>query len=104
MGHPGIAVLKPGLYRYQPGIYGLSHPVGPRRYPAFVQAGDVTVHRDGGGDDTDFFGINIHHGSDTGTGSLGCQTTPPAQWDRVPRPHARRTGALRPAVVPLPAD
>ena len=58
----GIATLKPGLYRYQPGIHGLSHPVGPRRYPAFVQAAPVTVHRDGGGDDTGFFGINIHHG------------------------------------------
>ena len=81
VGRPGMAVLKPGAWKYQPGIHGLSHPVGPRRYPAFVQTGPVTVHRDGGSDDTGFFGINIHHGGEVGTSSLGCQTVPPEQWD-----------------------
>ena len=76
----GVAVLKPGLWHYQLGVHGLSHPPA-RRYPALVQAAPVTVHRDGGNDDTGFFGINIHHGSYGGTSSLGCQTIYPAQWE-----------------------
>ena len=76
----GVAVLKPGLWRYQLGVHNLSKPVG-RRYLALVQAAPVTVHRDGGADDTGVFGINIHHGNFGSTSSLGCQTIYPAQWD-----------------------
>ena len=77
---PGIAVLKPGLWHYQLGIHHLSQP--PQfRYPALVQAAPVTVHRDGGSDDTGYFGINIHHGGYGSTSSLGCQTIYPAQWE-----------------------
>ena len=60
---PGIATLKLGVWRYQQGIHGLSHPPGPRRYPALVQAEPVTVSRDGGADESGYLGINIHHGS-----------------------------------------
>ncbi len=76
----GIANLKTGAWRYKPGIHGLSKPKA-QQYQAYVQAGQVTVHRDGRGDDTGWFGINIHRGGNTGTSSLGCQTIPPAQWE-----------------------
>ena len=78
---PGIATLKLGVWEYAQGIHGLSHPVGPRQYPALVQAAPVTVLRDGGADQTGFFGINIHHGSFGSTSSEGCQTIFPDQWD-----------------------
>lgn len=77
---PGIAVLKPGKYRYKLGIHNLSKARN-RQYPALVQAAPVTVSRDGGKDETGYFGINIHRGSTTTTSSKGCQTIPPAQWD-----------------------
>ena len=75
----GIATLKPGTWRYQLGIHGLNRPAS-QRYKALVQAGPVTVHRDDTGDDTGWFGINIHRGSRTTTSSLGCQTLVPDQW------------------------
>jgi hypothetical protein len=73
-----IATLKPGMWRYKPGI----HHIGkPNAYPAFVQAGEVTVARDGEPDETGYFGINIHRGGWNSTSSEGCQTIYPAQWD-----------------------
>jgi hypothetical protein len=78
---PGIATLKYGSWLYRIGIHGLSHPVGPRQYPALVQAAPVTVTRDGGKEETGFFGINIHHGSFGTTSSEGCQTVYPDQWE-----------------------
>lgn len=76
---PGVAVLKPGVWRYKLGIHGLNRPAA-QRYKALVQAAPVTVHRDGAGNDTGWFGINIHRGSRTTTSSLGCQTIVPDQW------------------------
>lgn len=76
---PGIAALKPGLWQYRLGIHGLSKPVA-RQYKALVQAAPVTVVRDKEGDDTGWFGINIHRGAVASTSSLGCQTIPPSQW------------------------
>lgn len=78
---PGIANLKPGVWRYKPGQHGVTFKRTGYPYPAFVQAGAVAVARDGKGDDTGWFGINIHRGSNTTTSSLGCQTIPPKQWD-----------------------
>lgn len=75
----GIASLKAGVWRYKLGIHGLSKPKS-QQYRALVQAGPVTVFRDGRGDDTGMFGINIHRGGTTGTSSLGCQTIVPTQW------------------------
>ncbi len=75
----GIANLKPGVWRYKIGIHGLSKPVA-RRYEALVQAAKVTVHRDNQGDETGYFGINIHRGGLNSTSSLGCQTIYPLQW------------------------
>ncbi len=75
----GIATLKPGIWKYQLGTHGLSKPKD-QQYQALVQAGDVTVIRDGTGPDTGKFGINIHRGGITVVSSLGCQTIPPAQW------------------------
>lgn len=70
----GMAMLKPGIWRYQKGIH--------RGYQAFTQAGEVTVIRDGSPnyEDTGYFGINIHKGGATGTSSLGCQTVFADQW------------------------
>lgn len=74
----GIANLKPGVWWYKPGKHKINSPTG---YPALVQADKVTVYRDGVGDDTGFFGINIHRGGYNSTSSLGCQTIYPTQWD-----------------------
>lgn len=78
-----VASLKVGVWRYKPGPHG-SRAYGP--YPAYRQAAPVTVLRYVDGKawkaDTGNFGINIHHGSKTGssTSSLGCQTIPYEQW------------------------
>lgn len=78
---PGMANLKPGRWRYRVGIHNLSKDASEHpHYMALVQAAPVTVTRDGGGDDTGFFGINIHCGGNTVTSSAGCQTIPPSQW------------------------
>jgi len=72
----GMASLKAGAWRYQPGLH--------KGYAAFRQAAKVTVVRDGTAgnyEDTGDFGINIHRGGVSGTSSLGCQTLPVDQWD-----------------------
>jgi hypothetical protein len=76
----GIANLKAGLWSYKVGIHGLSKPKD-RQYQALVQAGKVAVVRDGEGEETGFFGINIHRGSFSTTSSEGCQTIHPTQWE-----------------------
>lgn len=85
--HPGVAVLKAGVWRYRLGIHNLSKdPAVHPHYEALVQAAPVTVTRDPGGahatpwDDTGLFGINIHHGGFNTTSSEGCQTIHPDQW------------------------
>lgn len=72
----GVAVLQPGVWKsYQFGYHR-------GQYLAFKQTGGpVTLLRDGKGEDTGYFGINIHKGGETVTGSLGCQTIPRSQWD-----------------------
>lgn len=75
----GVAVLKTGVWEYKAGIHGLSKPKD-KQYMAFVQAAPVTVHRENQGDDTGYFGINIHKGGYGTTSSLGCQTIYPDQW------------------------
>lgn len=77
---PGIATLKSGCWEYQVGTHGLSKPPS-LRYEALVQAGKVTVKRDDKGDDTGYFGINIHRGGYNSTSSEGCQTIYPTLWD-----------------------
>lgn len=74
-----IAVLRVGSWRYKLGIHGLSKPKA-KQYRALVQAAPVTVDRDKTGEETGWFGINIHRGSVNTTSSLGCQTIPPEQW------------------------
>lgn len=75
----GIANLRPGTWFYKIGIHGLSKPKA-QQYKALVQAADVTVLRDGKGEDTGRFGINIHRGGVSKVSSLGCQTIVPTQW------------------------
>jgi len=77
----GIANLKEGIWRYKPGPHGITFNRPGYPYPAFVQAAAVTVTRDNQGDDTGWFGINIHRGSNNSVSSLGCQTHPPKTWD-----------------------
>lgn len=76
----GMAMLKPGIWRYKPGMHWGSVP-----HQAFRQAASVQIWRDAydGGqyDDVLDSSINIHRGGKNGTSSLGCQTVPPAQWD-----------------------
>lgn len=74
-----MADLNAGVWLYKLGIHGLSKPEA-KQYKALVQAAPVTVTRWLQGEDTGFFGINIHRGSYTGTSSLGCQTIWPDQW------------------------
>jgi len=73
----GMATLQAGVwYAYQFGIH--------KTYPAIIQSGGkVVVSRDGNPDyeDRGYFGINIHRGGYGKTGSEGCQTIYPAQWD-----------------------
>lgn len=78
---PHVAKLKPGIWQYRLGIHGLSKPKD-RQYPALVQAAPVTVIRYQEGEDTGWFGINIHKGSLNTTSSLGCITLVPSQWSQ----------------------
>jgi lysozyme len=75
----GIASLVPGKYSYKLGVHGLSKPKA-QRYEALVQAEPVIVARDDGQTEEGWFGINIHKGYNTTTGSAGCQTIAPDQW------------------------
>ncbi|WP_306257648.1 lysozyme [Pararhizobium sp. IMCC21322] len=76
----GIAQLKARqALRYIPGPHGYNRKNGP--YPAFRQDSECTVNRDGTGEDTGIFWINLHRGGLTGTSSAGCQTIPPHQWN-----------------------
>lgn len=78
----GIATLTPGVWKYQRCIHNQSKdPALHPHYPAFGQAGAVTVRRDGGLIESGFFGINIHRGGVNTTSSEGCQTVPPTEWD-----------------------
>lgn len=78
---PGVATLCDGVWQYKPGRHKL---IGG--YPAFRQAGDVLVSRDGRKKlHKGLYGINIHRGSRTKTSSLGCQTLHPDQWDEFQR-------------------
>ncbi len=82
-GNTDPAAFKKAIANLQPGVwpvYKFDNHKG--QYLALCQrAGKVTVLRDGAGEDTGNFGINIHKGGNWGTGSLGCQTIPPVQWD-----------------------
>lgn len=75
----GIANLKTGLWLYKLGPHGLSKPL-EKQYEALVQAGDVLIHRDGEGEESGRFGINIHRGSEKTVSSEGCQTIQPKDW------------------------
>lgn len=75
---PHVATLADGVYTYKLGTH---HPGTPGAYECLVQAGPVTVHRDGGADETGEFYIHIHRGGVNGTSSEGCQTIPASQYD-----------------------
>lgn len=86
----GLATLKEGVWMFEIGMH-------KGRYPALVQKGPVTVLRDADEtvmpqhlvvrdginmyEDTGHFGIQIHCSGWANTGSMGCQTIYPSQWD-----------------------
>ena len=76
---PRVAKLKPGIWQYRLGTHNISKPKSSQ-YPALVQAAPVTVIRQNAGEDTGWFGINIHRGGRSTTSSLGCVTLPVLQW------------------------
>jgi lysozyme len=78
--HKGMGQVKTGLWYYTFGI----HHGSKSSYPALIPAREMTVIRDGVEgpyQDDGWFGDNIHAGGETTTGSEGCQTVPPKQWD-----------------------
>lgn len=102
----GRAMLAaPQKITYRPGHHGYGRKSG---HPAFRQASDVVVHRDGGtghgrslggGRFTDKggarFWTNLHRGGWKTTSSAGCLTVHPSQWDafyQLMRHELRRAG------------
>lgn len=76
----GMASLNPGFWPAYRFDWHRGRVLG---YPALCQrVAPVTVTRDGDPpyEDTGMFGINIHRGGRTTTGSAGCQTIHPDQW------------------------
>jgi hypothetical protein len=69
----GRAHLLPGVYTYQAGKHHINQ-APPLGRPAFIQAGEVNIHRTNQGDEHGFFGINLHDATGGTTSSLGCQT------------------------------
>jgi len=85
-------LVAPQTIKYKKGLHGYSRKAGP--YPAFRQASDVIVKRDGGSGNgrqlldgtftdrgTRRFWTNNHKGGYTVTSSAGCLTVPPNQWN-----------------------
>jgi hypothetical protein len=94
---PRVAILEPGIWTYELGTHNRSKPKD-RQYRALVQADEVEVFRPetesvakgtvsplgrclGGGVWRGWFGVNIHRGGFTTTGSEGCQTIYKPQWE-----------------------
>jgi len=94
---PRVAVLETGRWLYKLGTHNRSKPVA-QQYRALVQAAEAVVFRPGTeattrGTESDlgvcegdgkwrgWFGVNIHRGGFTTTGSEGCQTIYKPQWD-----------------------
>ena len=74
----GIANIVPGAY------FAHTLDLHNNDYLAVCQRlNKVAVMRDGDPPyrDVGYFGINVHRGGTTRTGSLGCLTIPPTQWD-----------------------
>jgi hypothetical protein len=71
--HPGRAHLLPGVYDYRAGKHHMQNSA-PKGRAAFIQAGPVKIHRTGQGDETGWFGINLHDALGGTTSSLACQT------------------------------
>jgi hypothetical protein len=94
---PKVAVLQAGTWRYRIGTHNRSKPM-EKRYTALIQDSEVDVFRPeteaepvgaasalgrhrGAGVWRGWFGVNIHRGGLTTTGSEGCQTIYKPQWD-----------------------
>ena len=73
----GYASLKPGVWQYKLGRHGIR---SGKPYKALVQGAPVTVLRDGGKEETGWFGINVHAGSRARVSSEGCTTLPPQSY------------------------
>lgn len=101
LSRPGMAVLKTGVWDYKLGIHNISKdPALHPHYPALVQAGPVTVARDGGKVETGYFGINIHKGGVNTTSSEGCQTIVPEQWEEFIQTVTAEMLRLKLATIP----
>jgi len=97
----GIATLALGIWYFIAGKHKVNYDA-PRGYPAFRQFGQVKVLRDGEPSEVGNFGINLHHGGNSGTSSLGCQTVPPDQWDEFRTTVYKALGTSDSAVLKSP--
>lgn len=78
---PGTAILQPGMFFYSIGTHNITKAV-ERQYKALIQAQPVVIKRVGSETvEVGFFGINGHRGGEGTTGSLGCWTIVPEQYE-----------------------
>ncbi len=96
----GMATLVSPVSWIIPGKHKILSPSG---YAAFRQFRNVKVVRDDFGEETGYFGINLHRGGVLGTSSEGCMTVPPLQWKEYRDTIYRALGVTEKMVLANPS-